>query len=324
MNIKTESLSVEKTLAFFKSIISSKTIEECLQIPVHILTYNHFLSLEQSELEKPFKHGSVYQSCLHIRNPLFLSAFLERRVQWEEQPEEIKWIFKHIPQPSIELYNTIYSLYRSLLDEAHDFLEPKKSDKLPYHITMFLDFLLFKEKSEEKNILFNAFCEDYLLKYKDGIIKDYIFYNGPDNKDILIEVFKKKEINFNQIYNISDFLLNSIKNSYSKDFWVSSTDVKKIDKLFQLGFVIDKDLIINDEHILNCIIESKRTDIFDLFLPHINCLAPLTSESVALLEKNSYFKEKFQFMENFQTKEQLKKHLDKSLKTLSKQKLPKI
>lgn len=324
MNIKTESLSVEKTLAFFKSIISSKTIEECLQIPVHIITYNHFLSLEQSELEKPFKHGSVYQSCLHIRNPLFLSAFLERRVQWEEQPEEIKWIFKHIPQPSIELYNTIYLLYSSLLDEARDFLSSKRLDQLPYHITMFLDFLLFKEKSEEKDILFNAFCEDYLLKYKDGIIKDYIFNNDPYNKDILIEVFKQKEINFNQIYNISDFLLNSIKNSYSKNFWVSSTDVKKIDKLFQLGFVIDKDLIINDKHILNCVIESKRKDIFDLFLPYINCLVPLTSESVELLEKNLYFKEKFQFMENYQTKELLKEHLDKSLKTLSKQKLPKI
>lgn len=290
MNINTDSLSIEKILDSFKEVISFKTLRECLKNPVYILVYQHLLSVDKTQLEKPFKYGDVYQKSKYIKNPLFFSAFVERRVLWDEQPEEIKWILDQIPHPSPELYEIIYQCYCYLTDDAKNFTShmPQEYNDLSYHFAILLSFMLSENQTEEKNILFNGFCDTYLVENSYFIIRNYIF-NNTENTYPIIKEFEKRDINYNDLYNISDYLIQSIQQSYSKNFWISSTDVKKMNNLFKMGFIIDKDLIVKDKHILNCVIESKREDIFELLIDKVNCFAPLTTESIEILNNKKKF-----------------------------------
>jgi hypothetical protein len=289
--MKREKFSQEQLIQAIKflgsSYSSADTIHTYKKSPIHILVYEEILRFTKEEIDtNPMKSPdgfSLWGICFSIRNPYIFSAFLKIGAFRNKLHPDAKWILDQNPNPSDDLYSLVYdvqSSYNSInshidKDEpyARDFLFKCLFDSY-YNNFHNLD-------TPEKINTIDNYLRDFGKKKENELL--YFLYKNYDEKekklkicDYLVPKMKEIGIDFGQNDLLNNFLpKESYLNRDSKNFFISSSDIPRMNNLIKCGFKFnEKDYSFYGDNLFIGVLKSNRRDILETILPELTSIKP--------------------------------------------------
>ena len=279
------------SIKFLSQIISTNdTMEVLSNRPLDICTYNQISNFSKAELEgltiKNKSTDVLYTAVMVGRNPFLLSALLEKGAFVHKLSDMSQFILESANERPLELYNAIYYMENSpqnphcQLDRLADFLNP-------------LDTQIKKDLAGK-----------WYNKYGDVYYETLVSYIGNNlfQREKLCTFFidklemDGKDINLG--FPLNKFLPQHEQHRLSQNFFISATEVKKIEGLLSKGFRFDEENYHFDgDTLMTTILKSNRPDIVKTILPYLTKVIPnkITLEEQHLLvegyKKNPAYEE---------------------------------
>lgn len=290
LQTKLEPKDLLKAMEFLgKSLSSGENIHTYSKSPIHILVHNEILKFSKEEIDSCKEelkwHKDLYSLCFIIKNPYIFSAFMKIGAFEDKISKDTQWLLKQEKNPSNDLYELMY------------YVEDTHHDKRNNH--------------EEYNggILFNCLFEQYAYNLdteKLKVIDSYFKTFGKRKEKVFLEFICQ---NYGRRTELCDYLVMKLKHnnvdlskngfmnkslpeekhwSNSKQFFISSQEMPRIQKLLEAGFRFDeKNYSHYGDDLFTALVKSGETRLVKPILPYLS-LKDVVLKSGSLMEQDQF------------------------------------
>lgn len=272
---------------------SSDDMAVLRQRPVDKLLYREIFNFTKEELEN-YQLGSLKTNLfLHLvltcQNSFLFAGLIKNDAFVDALSPLSNWVVKNTPEAPLELLEAVFHM-----EQGQGFVHSKKTfkgnvseDIQTSQIHILVKYLSAMDTPLKFNLA-QKFFEQWGEHYVEPLVSE-IFYTDKETpfNEFIISQFKMAGINFNK-----NFPLNSMlpKNNESS-FFISSSNLPKLQTLLQYGFVFDEENYrFKGDTLFTALIMEARPDIIKCIMPYLTsaCSVKLPrQEQEEIIEKHA-------------------------------------
>lgn len=267
-----------QSLEFIKNSISSADdYFSYSKSPIHILVYNEMMRFSKEELESVKVdrwNENIQDLTLSTKNPFLYSVLIQKGAFTDKLSKESQWILNNCKQKDSFVYQAVFYLEK-------DYRRERNKESIN-HETLFelLASNYIKTETSTQIELLNAYFDKFWKKEKNRIIgfliKEGFSKSGNDElSHLLVTKLLHNGVSLENNTQLNYQFLPASSNNPGSNFFISSLDVPRLDKLLKCGFSFnEEDYEYNGKNLFLAIASSDRKDILSTILPTIKSVKP--------------------------------------------------
>lgn len=268
-----------------KSLSSGDDIHSYSKSPIHMLVHNEILKFSKEEIDSCKDElrlgGDLFNYCFRIRNPYIFSAFIKIGAFEDKLSNDSKWLLKQEKNPSLNLYELIYNVEDGYYHKRHSHDDPPEGilfDRLFNSYAFSLD--------AEKFNLVDKYFKTFGKRKEEHFLQFICDNHGrrSDLCDYLVVKLKNNNVDLSKNSLLNKFLPQ--EKHWKSNFFISSIEMPKIQKLLECGFRFDeKSYSFYGDNLFVAVVKSNESRLIKPILPY---LKDVISQSGNLMEQHQY------------------------------------
>ncbi len=267
-----------QSLEFLKNSISSAdNYFSYSKSPIHILVYNEMMRFSKEELESVkvnIWNKNLEGLILSTKNPFLYSVLIKKDAFRDKLSKESQWVLNNCKQKDDFVYQAVFYLEK-------DYHRERNKESIN-HETLFglLASNYIKSETSTQIHLLNTYFDKFWKKEKNRIVDFLVkegFSKGGDDElsHLLVTKLLHKGVSLENNTQLNYQFLPISSNNPGSNFFISSIDIPRLDKLLKCGFSFnEEEYEYNGKNLFLAIASSDRADIISTILPTIKSVKP--------------------------------------------------